>query len=321
MKSLLDIQQDIRRLEKCMQEISGDVKNIYAEIDSLRNASENTGLDFYKIEFLARQIDFGKHPLKRLKDERACQIYLEMLLNIVRLDQDEESVVNRIVFIQWLQIQSKIDWSLEELYLDCFKNNKHLICEMVEIMPKKYRKFFLVDALIVANIVGIANGEIYQYIAEIMLVLGLSTEEVKDLAFISRVSLSQNLSGASRDDLKVLQDKAKLFSHYIGNDLAEEGIKALRVVVVELPDDEVRNFRWKVKQQQAVVSGDVIATYEKEKRSRGVSYTKEYKSKDVKAPVSGVIFQFRDNKINYGVIAHKQDNKDSIKSWVKGRRG
>lgn len=320
MKSLLDIQQDIRVLEKNIQEINECVKNINTDIEMIRNSSEGVALDYSKIELLAKQIDFGKHPLDKLKDGRACQIYLEMLLNIVRLDQDEESVVNRMVFVQWLQIQSKIDWSLEDLYLDCFKTDKQLIYEMVEMIPKKYKEFFLVDALIVANIAGIANEEIYQYIADIIAVLGLSTKEVKDLAFISRVSLSKNLSGASRDELKVLQDKAKSFGYYIRNEFAEEGIKALRVVVVELLDNDAKNFKWKVRQQQAVVSGDVIAIYQKEKKSRGFSYMKDYKSEEIKTPVSGVIFQFRDNNTNYGVIAHEQDNKDSIKSWVKARR-
>ena len=112
MKSLLDIQQDIRVLEKNIQEINKCVKTINTDIETIRNSSEGVALDYSKIELLAKQIDFGKHPLDKLKDGRACQIYLEMLLNIVRLDQDEESVVNRMVFVQWLQIQSKIDWSL-----------------------------------------------------------------------------------------------------------------------------------------------------------------------------------------------------------------
>lgn len=47
---------------------------------------------------------------------------------------------------------------------------------------------------------------------------------------------------------------------------------------------------------------------------------KDYKSEEIKTPVSGVIFRFRNNNTNYGVIAHEQDNKDSIKSWVKARR-
>ena len=85
-----------------------NVKTINTDIETIRNSSEGVVLDYSKIELLAKQINFGKHPLTNLK-MGACQIYLEMLLNIVRLDQDEESVVNRMVFIQWLQIQSRID--------------------------------------------------------------------------------------------------------------------------------------------------------------------------------------------------------------------
>ena len=57
--------------------------------------------DFSKIEVLAKQIDFGKHPLDKLKDGQICQVYLEMLLSIVQLDSDEEVTINRMVFIQW----------------------------------------------------------------------------------------------------------------------------------------------------------------------------------------------------------------------------
>lgn len=59
---------------------------------------------------------------------------------------------------------------------------------------------------------------------------------------------------------------------------------------------------------------------QKEKRSRGYYYMKDYKSEEIKAPASGVIYQFRDNNTNYGVIAHELDNKDAIKFWVKAGR-
>ena len=34
-----------------------------------------------------------------------------------------------------------------------------------------------------------------------------------------------------------------------------------------------------------------------------------------------MLFQFRNNYINYGVIANENDNKDSIKAWVKKGTG
>lgn len=324
MKSLLDIQQDIRILESNIQEITDSVKSISSDIEAIRNSSERAALDYSKIEVLAKRINFREHPLNKLKEERACQIYLQMLLNIVRLEPDEKIVINRMIFLQWLQIQSHIDWPLADLYRNCFKTDKQSYYEMVDLIPRKYKEYFLVDALIVANIAGNPNEEIYKYIADIITILGLSAKKVADLALISRLALSQSVSSISRKYLmsipRLMQGKAKAYSHYIKSNFAKESIRALRVVVIEMPDNKTRDFKWKVEQQQKVECGNVIATYQKEKRSRRFSNTRDYKLQEIKAPVSGVIFQFRDNNTNYGVISHEQDNKDSITAWVKTRK-
>lgn len=324
LKSLLDIQQDIHILEKNIQEINECVKSISTDIETIRNSSEDITLDYSKIEVLAKQIDLGEHPLSKLKDRHSCQIYLEMLLNIVRLDPDDEAAANRMVFIQWLQMQSHIDLSLEDLYLDCLKTDEQLFYEMSEIISKEYKEYFFVDALIVANITGMANKEIYKYIADTITVLGLSGKDVKGLALVSKVSLSQNLSGVSDNELKVLGDKVKEYGHYIRSDLVEKVFAKLRVVAVEVPDDEAEDFAWKAGQQQAVKSGDTIAAYKKIVIEyiplifSGTSIpSQKLEPTEVKSPVSGTIFQFRDNNTNYGVIAQEQDNEESIKAWIK----
>lgn len=309
MKSLLDIQKDIRVLEKNIQEINECVKNINTDITTIRNSSEDVTIDYSKIEALAEQLDFEKHPLSKIRNDRTRQIYLEMLLNIVRLNQDEESIVNRLIFIQWIQIQFKCKKSLEELYIDSLNDNKQMIYEMVKVLSKNYKESFLVDALIVANITGIVSDEIYQYLADISSILGFSISEVKNLAFVSRVVLSQNLSCASRENLYFLLDRFDSFEHYLMDISNRDIIRLLRVIAVELPDNEASNFKWKVKQNQIVAKGEVIATYTKEK----LVYM------EIKAPVDGKLFQFRNNNTNYGVIAHKYDNKDSIKDWVKSK--
>ena len=53
LKSLLDIQQDVRRLENSVRDIGESIKNIYSDIDELRNADNSTDIDFSKIEVLA----------------------------------------------------------------------------------------------------------------------------------------------------------------------------------------------------------------------------------------------------------------------------
>jgi len=141
LKSLLNIQEDIRKLENNVLDITESIKSINSDIESLRNSSNGAAIDFSKIENLARQFLFEEHPLSRLNEGRHCQIYLELLLNIVRLDPDPEMMVNRMVFVQWLQMQSKIDWPLEDLYMDCFKMDKQPYCELVDEIPLEYHVF------------------------------------------------------------------------------------------------------------------------------------------------------------------------------------
>lgn len=319
MKSLLDIQQDVRKLENSVQEIVESIKNVSADIDNIRNSSEGLLLDFSKIEVLAKQIEFGTHPLAKLKDGHICQVYLEMLLSIVQLDSDEKVTINRMVFIQWLQIQARIDWTLEDLYKDSFKIDKKSYFEFVDLIPKEYKEYFFVDALIVANIAGNANEEIYEYIADIVTILGISEKNIKALALVAMLALSQRIDGIGCEALEVVLDKAKGYSHYIKSEFTEDIKKTLRVIVVELHDSVAKNFKWKVQQQQKVQYGDVIATYQREKKSRGYSYIKNYELEEIRASVPGTIFQFRNNNTYYGVIAHEGDNKDSIKTWVKAR--
>lgn len=321
MKSLLDIQQDIRKLEKDVQSVTDSIRNINSDIESIKNSSGEITLDFPRIEVLARQFPFDGHPISKLEEERKCRIYLEMLLNIVRLDSDKEITVNRMIFIQWLLMQSHVNWTLEELYRNSFRINMQLYTELTDEIQKKYREYLVVDALIVANIAGVANLEIYEYIANMALILTLSAEELKTLSMISKLVLCRNIEGLNREQSKAVESKIKEYSHYISADIADEIREKIRIIAVSLHDDDIRDFQWKVKQFQKVKSGDILAAYyQKNGGFHRRSLARERKMEEIKAEVSGTIFQFRDNNTNYGVISQEHDNKDTIKAWVKGRR-
>lgn len=320
MKSLLEVQQDVRSLEHSINDITDMIKTISSDIEDLRTANQNTAIDYSKIELLSKQITFGKHPIDKLDDKRACQVYLEILLNIVRMDPDEELFLNRLVFIQWIQKESRIDWSLEDLFKDSYKTSINTYHELMEAIPTKYKEFFVVDALIVANIGGTANLEINEYIVGLVSVFGITKERLRILCFIARAVLCQNVERMKKAEMDEFQKCAKAYKYYLKEDILENGILSLRQVVVEMPDDSCKNFKWKVKQGQAVKKDDVIATYSKATKNGGFSYFANYKTEEINAPSTGTIFQFRHNCINYGVIAHETDNKDSIKAWVKARR-
>lgn len=67
-------------------------------------------------------------------------------------------------------------------------------------------------------------------------------------------------------------------------------------------------------QQQSLID------WSREKKNRGYSYRKDYVTDEIVASESGTLYQFRHNKINYGIIAHATDGKNSIKAWVKERK-
>lgn len=320
MKSLLDIQQDLRNLEKSVSEITLEIKSLGVSIREMREANQSTELDYSKIELLSRNITFSKHPIAKFDDRRVCQVYLEMLLNVVRLDLEGELTLNRLVFLQWIKKESGIDRTLEELYKDCFSIKAESIHELVDIVPRKCRDYFMVDLLIVANIGGTANREIYEYIAGIATVFEIDKNEITVLSQIAEAALCQKLNEMKKKEMDEFQSVAHSFGHYISSDLLEAGIRSMRQIVVELADSDVQSFKWKVKQHQEVQEGDLIATYERPTRKRGYFLPTNYVEKEIRTPIEGTIYQFRDSCINYGVIAHKDDNKDSIKAWVKGSR-
>lgn len=312
-KSLLDIQQEIRELDGKVKDISTAIAEIHDEIDELRN-DETGSIDYETIRLMSRHLSFGKHPLARLDDNYACQIYLETLLSLVQADRGSGDTVNRLIFVQWLLSQTKLELSLEELFKDSLKINTGTFAEVVELVPKTFKSHLIMDAMLTANICGQANNDVLIYIVNLCSILGIDKEQLRVLSIMAKGVLKQDLGKMKKADLQQVLAQSKGFKHYLNSDLLNAGLRSQRTIAVEAPDKTHSNFKWKVKQQGQVEKGDVIATYGYGRRWSGSSLT------EIKAPCAGTLFQFRNNCTNYGVIAHESDNKDSIKAWAIQRR-
>lgn len=319
MKSLLDIQKELRNLESSVADINDCIKNIGSDIEELRSAEQGIEIDYQKIEGLARHISLSKHPLRGLQDGAACQIYLEMLLNIIRLDREKELILNRLVFIQWLQMEAQIDWTLEDLLKDCYTIEAASYYEILDCIPKIYRRYFIVDALIVAGLGGAANAEIYQYIADLAVILGIDAEQMRRYSLVARVALCQSFKGLTMEEMSDFIGYAKSFNCYISKQLMENAMKSMRRIIVRVPDEGTHSFKWHVQQGKSIRKGDLVASYfiTPSRMAWSSALREKGTLQKIKAESAGTIFQFRDNCINYGVLGYKGDNKDSIKKWVK----
>lgn len=316
MKSLLDLQREVRELEKNVSTIVRDLHNINSDIDVMRNTDSNEDFDYDTIKFLANQIPFRKHPISNLQSEIVRRLYLQILLNIVCLDQNESRMNERLILIEWIRKESKIDLSLEDIYKDTCKMEKESFFDFVALTRIKYRECLIVDALVVAGVKGTANAEIYEYIAGLVEIFNIEKFRLRILAIIAKTALSQKVERMSMKEWDDFREISVSFKHYIGKDVEDIGIRDLRQIVIKLADTDVKNFKWKVKQLQEVKEGEVLATYSEQKRTKGSFFN--WVEEPIISPADGTIFQFRDNCINYGVLGHKTDNKDSIKLWVKG---
>ena len=311
-KSLLDIQKDIRELDAKLKDVNAAVAWLYKSIDDL-NSDEANDNDFAQIRAIAMHFKFGSHPLSKLSNAYACYVYLKVLLSIAQLDKNHKNTIERLVFIQWLLSQAKLDITLEELYKDSLKVDTAFFSELIEIIPQPYYYQLVLDALITANICGQVNKDILVYLINLCTILGIEQEKLRIFSVIAAGILKQDFVKIKKSDLKVILTYRNIFEHYLGENVPENILILFRKIVLKVSDETYRGFKWKVKQQSFVKKGDVIAVYRAHSWSSPVT--------TIKAPAEGVLFQFRNNYINYGVIANENDNKDSIKAWIKKGTG
>jgi len=305
-KSLLDIQQDVRNLEGNVQEITKRIKALNSDIADIRNAEYDAEYDFQKIELLARKISFEEHPLGWLKSAGSgmCQAYLELLLALVQLDSEEKATIDRMVFIQWLQIKSGIVLSLDDLYKNTLKMNRKRYFELLELICGKYREYFIVDALIVSNITGAVNRAMYEYIADIAAVFEISLQEVKRLALIAKITLKQEEKNLGEEQKKFILAHGNEYGYYI----SEVINRIRRNLAVKVNWENVADFYWEKSTGEKIKVNDVLAYY----------YTlDDCREHEIRATVSGRIFAFRNKNTYYGVISDENDNLAAIMKWVK----
>lgn len=330
MKSLLDIQKDIRDLEKDMTLLSSNIKQINNDLDELRNQNNNIDFNFSEIEKQSRLIPFKKHPISRIENENTVQLYLELLLNLIRFDDNAntDEIDSRLVFIQWLLNNSQTKETLERLIIKNHKISAKVYDEISSLLTKKYKELFIVDLLIVANMNGNLNADECEYIADMVSIFKIDSNKLKTLAQIAKMVLCQKADNFDRSlGIELIKELGN-YKHYViasvqdtvdsmPTDIIKEAIKSMREIVVKINANEAIGFKWKVKQQEYVNAEEIVATYKKPKKKKGYYFKEEYTAKDIISHSNGTIFQFRENNVIYGVLSHEKDNKDSIKQWVK----
>lgn len=315
MKSLLDIQQEIRNLEGKVKDIFSSISSIYGEMDELRN-DDDVDVDFDMIRLMSKQFTFGQHPIENLEDAFAQQMYLKAMLSLVHVDRGSESTVDRLVFIQYILSCSHLKMDLETLYQSALTITAESFGDIAEAVPKQYLEYLIVDFLIAANICGTASDSLLAYVASFCSLVGVDKKSLRTLSSIAKNVLMQGAGKMKDVDLQDFINRSENFKHYLDDKLLGVILQDQRTIVVEVPDVKCSDFKWKIKQFAQVNQGDIVATYHPPIR---FMMSKEKITKVI-APCDGTMFLFRNNNTNYGVISHETDSKDRIKAWVSQKK-
>ncbi|MDE7323349.1 MAG: hypothetical protein K2N73_11665 [Lachnospiraceae bacterium] len=307
MKGLLDIQKEVKEVEATIQGAVNSLDCISREIQEIRTSNDNMEVDYDMIRMLAKNVPFANHPIAKLEDEYACKLYIELLLSVMHMDTN--GIIEKMVFIQWILKEARLDIVLEDAYAESLELEKDTYFEIGELLNIKYRMFFIVDALIVANFAGKANEDTTEYIGKLCTLMRTNTSYIENCIVLAKIALEQSAENLKNSDI----ERVMPFIHKYKYCITKDTIKKVKLKCREVCVDSIDYLTWLVKQRSLVNKGDLIARY----GFLGFTQKKVYASKD------GKLFQFHAE--NYmrriGVISHPSDTDKEIKQWLQEKYG
>ena len=325
MKSLLDIQLEIRQAEAYINDVIKLLRNIDEAISELGNERDLSGTDYDMVRTMAKNIDFPSHPISLIDNIDARRLYIKLLLIMIRLGKNHTISNEQLAFIQWIMDKAEIGVQLEELIIECFKQDDELIYNAKSFFSKEQILSLIEDMLITVNLSGEMNSDTAVYIAEISEILKLSKDDLKRLSCLAKLVLCRRPEDLDKDDLRAALDHIDIVEQYIDDIIMDKCFDEARVFVCAVSKDEY--YKWSVKNKCHVEKNDEIGSFNNYKSSQynrlsflslinGTETTSANKV-SLSAPASGTLFQFEYCNKQYGVISSSSDNIGSIKKWVK----
>ncbi len=340
MKTILELQQEIRSLRNDISKMDTNLAMIESELNSMQQekirkaTGGNQGIEFDYDSFqkLASNLPFVNHVLSTLKEEYPCKLYLKCLLSLVWIDED--AAVEKLTYVQWIYGKTVAvqGVSLEDLYKDSVQLDKTYFLELVELLPQKYRGNLVVDSLVVAELSGTFTKESLQFVGNLCGILGVNREKLNDYSIIAKILLNGNKKKLQEKEGEIVFSNQNILNYYIGFKEMNMMLDEMRNIVFKESRMKMRDFEWKVRQNRNVKEGDVIASYKMSTMELGSSnngnkgilaaWAARYDDTviEVKATSSGTLFQLELYGVIYGVISKSYDTKDAVKEWVKKKR-
>lgn|GEM_PF-6520811 len=214
MKSVVEMQEEIRALSKRLNELSRELGSLNPD------ATDDIAKAYERITGLAR-----RYPIKNKKlaaaSETAKREYIRILAFLAL--RNGSNYEQKLLLIQRMVYGMKLNMETGDIVSSGIRNISHLLEESLEHQQlKKHKYSLLLDGLLVSHAAGHASNNELQLIAEIASILQIDRDDLSFLAKLAKSLLEQDQQEFA---LLPMTDSIKwkgLFNHHIPKEWLED---------------------------------------------------------------------------------------------------
>ena len=316
MNELLEVQQQIRELEKDIQSLDSKIQNVNKTLNHIQKGKKKYTVDYRQISRLAKNIPFKSHPISNVQNEKISKLYAIVLLNIAKNESERKDIPESLIFIQWILQQSGIEYSIQDLLVELYKQNIETYEEVLRF-PKDIQDSLIVDMFLVLHLCDkkqrSAQKRSKDYILNLLSIMHLEEKRIRVLSAVARSVLCQKVD--EKSSAKEIADdfghELKKYSYYLLDNFSY----GYEIIWKCRPVEIVGNVNWKIDSSQEVEKDQVIASVTKKQIGMG-KINKEKTEIVVNEP--GKVYFFRNDYIYYAVWTPLccVESKERIKQWA-----
>lgn len=216
MKTISELQQEIRDIQKGLQFLDKRLKTLDDELVNFKEIAQNNSL-YQRVYELAAGMPVIKHPLMQ-ENQAVKNNYFAILIMVATLEDSINE--NQLLFLQRIIMDDPYNKWLNHYVRQLGKiTPENVVYNCDEIIKRKLAEQLLLDLLIIANLSRAKTNRTFELITHIVAFLDINKEVVGHISEIGVTVLTQNIdyypcpfndSSINRDKLKTNGATAKL---------------------------------------------------------------------------------------------------------------
>ena len=186
MKTISELQNEIRSIKKDLISIDAHLESVYGELSEYKE-SAGASLKDNSLYELAKTFPIIKHPI--LKENLAAKNnYFSILLMISTIDDSIND--EQMLFLQRIVLGDEQNCRLDAYISNLGEINfRNVLFKLDETVKQKYSEQLLLDMIILSNLSKSADRKSYEIIASISAFLGMDKQTVRKITQVAKAIL------------------------------------------------------------------------------------------------------------------------------------